>query len=349
MHPLIKRLVRKGKLAYLWITRILLAPNRFGVGLLTRLRFAIFGGFIGDQVALYGLTRRSKTQYLSEFDWYRSRWINEPFDTMLNNKLVCNEVLQHHIRVPRILFVKNKGRLVAHGAADPIAGVSEVLAALREQGSLFLKPLAAGKGKGVRRLDAEDGAFRIDGRAASEADTVALLRAEDGWFLSETMEQHADLARIHAHTTNTIRIITMRRADGAAHVFFAVLRIGTSSTIPVDNGSRGGLVARIDLETGVLSEARTLWSRDRFTAHPDSGAPIEGAVVPEWAEVRRQVLAAADAIPYVSFVAWDILVTPEGPCVIEANTSSGVNIIQLWGPQRNDELGAFYREQGVIR
>ena len=41
--------------------------------------------------------------------------------------------------------------------------------------------------------------------------------------------------------------------------------------------------------------------------------------------------------------------TPEGFCIVEANTSSGVNIIQLFGPQRNGELGDFYRAHGVIK
>ena len=49
------------------------------------------------------------------------------------------------------------------------------------------------------------------------------------------------------------------------------------------------------------------------------------------------------------FIAWDILMTEEGHCIIEANTSSGVNIIQLWGGQRNKELGEFYRYHGVIK
>ncbi len=50
------------------------------------------------------------------------------------------------------------------------------------------------------------------------------------------------------------------------------------------------------------------------------------------------------------FVAWDVVKMEDGTnCVIEANTSSGVNIIQLWGGQRNGELGNFYRKHGVIR
>mgnify|MGYP003319580637 CR=1 FL=1 len=65
------------------------------------------------------------------------------------------------------------------------------------------------------------------------------------------MEQHHYSSDIYDKTVNTIRFITLR--DPETHkfkVFFAVQRVGTKETIPVDNGSRGGLVSKIDLETG---------------------------------------------------------------------------------------------------
>ena len=61
------------------------------------------------------------------------------------------------------------------------------------------------------------------------------------------------------------------------------------------------------------------------------------------------MLKLANNLPYMHFIAWDILITEEGFCIIEANTSSGVNIIQLWGGQRNKELGDFYRYHKVIK
>ena len=105
----------------------------------------------------------------------------------------------------------------------------------------------------------------------------------------------------------------------------------------------------IDLETGVLSEARCLHNRNVYKVHPDSGAPIEGVQVPGWQKLKEDMLVLADKLPYMHFIAWDILITEEGHCIIEANTSSGVNIIQLWGGQRHKELGDFYRYHGVIK
>lgn len=59
------------------------------------------------------------------------------------------------------------------------------------------------------------------------------------------------------------------------------------------------------------------------------------------------MLDLAAKFPYMYFIAWDLVLTDRGICVIEANTSSGVNIIQLWGGQRHGELGDFYRYHGV--
>lgn len=350
MPPIIKRTVKRAKLVYLWITRILLAPNRFRVPLFKRLYYAINGGFVGDQIAIYQLNKRNASEYLSEFDWYRSRWINEPFDSMLNNKIISNEVLERRVRVPQTFYIKNKGRIFDTRRPERHTSLDEVINTLVEQGSWFLKPIGSGRGKGVHRLDAVAGDFLLDGKPSSRAALRVFLDTNDEWFVSETIEQHPDIARLHEATTNTIRMITLRDPKtGDLSVFFAVMRIGTSATVPVDNGSRGGLVANIDLETGELSEAKTLWSNDIFQQHPDTGEQISGFLVPHWASVKTQILEVSQQFPYLQIIAWDLLIGEQDVTVIEANTSSGVNIIQLWGPQRNRGLGDFYRAHGVIK
>ncbi len=350
MHPLIRGSVRKGKLAYLWLARIFAAPNNYDVPLATKLKMNVNRGFLADQHVIYDLDTNESADYLSEFDWYRSRWINEPFDQMLNNKVVATEVLRHVAAVPAVFMVKNKGRMYTYEQPNRFATAQDGIEIIRQQGSVFIKPINKGKGNDVHRVDMEGENFLLDGIPASESAVVSLLERDDGWFIGETIHQHEELAKIFPDATNTVRIITLRDQDsGELKVFFAVLRLGTKETVPVDNGSRGGLVANINLDDGVVTEARSLWSKDVHEVHPDTGTAIMGAVVPQWQEVKQEALRLAGLFPYLQFVAWDILVTDEGPVVIEANTSSGVNIIQLWGPQRHGELGDFYRAQGVIK
>lgn len=352
MTQVIKKWLRRTKLAYLWITRILLAPSHFSQNPFRRLSLAVFGGYTMDQYAIYDFAHHRKQDYLSEFDWYRSRNINDPFSQMLNNKIVCTEVLRQYSYVPKLFAMKHRGHMVSleRDKSDGYLSKEEIRALVREQKTLFMKPLDSGKGKGVRRLDFSKNNYLIDGGIASVEDFDLFLDREDGWFLSEGVRQHPFLDAIYDKTTNTIRLITFRDPEsGKYKVFFAVQRIGTSATIPVDNGSRGGLVSQINLETGELSEARSIQSLEVHERHPDSGALIKGAVIPNWDDIKEEMLELSRSIPFVNFVAWDILLTDRGVCVIEANASSGVNIIQLWGPQKNGELGDFYRFHKAIK
>ena len=72
-------------------------------------------------------------------------------------------------------------------------------------------------------------------------------------------------------------------------------------------------------------------------------------MIPGWSEIKLQILEVCKKLPYMDFIAWDLLMSDEGICVIEANSSSGVNIIQLWGGQRNGVLGDFFSYYEVIK
>lgn len=349
MFKFAKKCIKKLKLFILYWRRIVFAKNNFKCPFWKKIRANVCGGFLADQWMLYDFDHNDKNEYLSEFDWYRSRYINEPFDFLLNNKIAAAEILQQYIRVPASYMIKNHGFVTSFDSKHMEYG--DAITLLKEKGKLFIKPYGAGKGNGVNILIYEDGKIFVDKEEYAEDDFVKFLQGRDDWFICESMKQHQYSDDIYDKTVNTIRLITLR--DIHTHefkVFFAVQRIGTAATIPVDNGSRGGLVAKIDLETGILSEARCLHNRNVYKVHPDSGAPIEGAVIPNWDAIKVEILELANHMPYMHFIAWDILVLEDGSiCIIEANTSSGVNIIQLWGGQRNDELGDFYRYHKVIK
>ena len=80
MSKRVKKAVKRAKLAYLWVTRILLVPSRQGVSLPRKLALNVNGGYLADQHVLYDFDHQDRKEYLSEFDWYRSRYINAPFD-----------------------------------------------------------------------------------------------------------------------------------------------------------------------------------------------------------------------------------------------------------------------------
>lgn len=347
MTDFYKKILKRIKLIVLYWTRIVFVKNEFKTSFLTKIKANFFGGYLADQYVLYDLNYSRKKEYLSEFDWYKSRYINEPFDVAFNNKVICSEILKHFIKVAENYYIKNKGIILdfENGVKDYEA----VYRCLEKERNLIIKPFALGKGNGVNLLSFDKGKHFIDGVQCSKKDIIDLLKERDGYIICEFMKQHSYSNEIYDKTVNTIRFITLR--DIKTHefkVFFAVQRIGTKTTIPVDNGSKGGLVAKIDLETGELSEAKCIKNLESFKVHPDSGNPIKGVKIPDWKNIKEKMLQVCDKIPYMDFIAWDLLVTDEGICVIEANTSSGVNIIQLWGGQRKGELGEFFRYYNII-
>ena len=343
-----RKAFKKIKLFVLYWTRIVFVRNNFQVSFWNKLRMNLCGGFLADQYVLYDFKHNDRKEYLSEFDWYRSRYINEPFDFAFNNKVVCAEILQQYIRVAENYFIKNKGIVLdfEKGPRDCQA----IYACLMQEGKLIIKPFALGKGNGVHLLEAGNLQLRIDGVLCNQEQLLAQLESWQDYIVCEYINQHSYAASLYRKTVNTIRMITMRDIEThRVKVFFAVQRIGTAKTIPVDNGSKGGLVAKIDLATGRLSEARCLHDRELYYHHPDSGEQIEGCEIPNWGEIKKEILEVADRVPFMDFIAWDLVVTEDGICVIEANTSSGVNIIQLWGGQRNGGLGEFFRYYNVVQ
>jgi len=348
VEPWITKLLQTARLVVLYFARIVFVRNHHKVSLRQKLSANIGGGFLADQYALYDLGHNNRWDYLSEFDWYRSRYINSPHSFMLNNKVVCSELLRPYVGVPAILMLKSRGRYISYD--DSIRDASSVAAALAPGTALYCKPLSAGKGKDVLRLELGDDGLLVNGEARSRDWLRRLLTSRDNWFVSQSVTQGQYGASLYDKTTNTIRFIVLQDEEtGHFKPFFAVQRIGVKASIPVDNGSRGGLVAKIDMATGELSHAQTLHSLDRHVSHPDTGAPIQGVRVPGWDAVKDDIVALSDHFWWLQIIAWDLVLTDAGIVVIEANTSTGVNIIQLWGGQRNQELGDFYRRHGLLR
>ena len=343
-----KKILKKIKLFVLFWTRIFFVRNNFKVPIFIKLKCNFCGGYLADQYVLYDLKHNDKKNFLSEFDWYKSRYINEPFDFAFNNKVICSEILEKYIRVPKNYFIKNKG--IIYDFKSGVKNEADILCFLEYQKKLFLKPFALGKGNGVHMLSFSQRTFFLDNQVISRVSLIEFLHQREDYIICEYMQQHSYAEHLYSQTVNTIRFITMRNTKSHEfEVFYAVQRIGRKTTIPVDNGSKGGLVSRIDLDTGTLSAAKSLHDLNEYQYHPDSGNCIEGVRIPGWSQIKLQILEVCKNIPYMDFIAWDLLVTDQGICVIEANSSSGVNIIQLWGGQKNGLLGDFFSYYEVIK
>jgi hypothetical protein len=226
---------------------------------------------------------------------------------------------------------------IADGHFSAMAGEPDLGALLRRHGELVVKPVDGQSGEGIVFLR------RPDRMPAS------------GYFVVERkIEAHVYARQIYPACLNTIRIVTLRRRlDEAPFVAGAAHRFGTACSGMVDNFTKGGVAAAVDLSTGRLSAGKSAPGRlpaDVHASHPDTRAPIEGVVVPHWDKAMDMALRLAAAVPGLYYVGWDVCIGPHGPLVVEANSGvANPNILQTEKPLLLDRrIREFFRERGVI-
>lgn len=325
------------------------APRRKLPGLWRR-------GFLGESWVLYDLARNDRRDYLSDYARFtRTRLINGGYAAVLDNKLIFDRFLGRNCAaLPRTHGILRQGRLL-----DPLGEVPELPAAdlifeeLCGGGAIVLKPLTGGGGHGLALLRRGESGYSLNDTAIGKAELRRYIEERGNTLVCDLVAQHPALAELYPATTNTLRLVTLQDERCEAFIAAAVLRIGTRASWPTDNWTRGGLSAAIDLESGRVGQAvaypagsdRLHWQ----SRHPDSDAEIAGMAIPHWQEIREGVLAVFRALPVLKYVGWDVIVTPEGFCILEGNNYSDVNLLQVHRPLLSDtRVHAFFQRQGVI-
>jgi hypothetical protein len=201
---------------------------------------------------------------------------------------------------------------------------------------LFVKPTTGRGGRGAERWDrVQPSTFRGPaGVLLSREDLLARLVERSRvcrLLIQPRLTPHRDLLPLTAGALPTLRVLTCLDARGTPDVIAAMMRTSFGSNRTVDNLHAGGIGALIELGSGTLSRASNLGADAGlgwFSAHPDTGAPIEGQVVPCWEQVKASALAAHRQFDDRVVIGWDIAVLDDGPVFIEGNGNPDLDILQ---------------------
>ena len=180
---------------------------------------------------------------------------------------------------------------------------------LQERGPIICKPANGSSGQGIQKVLPEE-------FAQPEALRARLLTQGIG-IVEECVVQHEALAALCPTSVNTLRIATLL-GDKKQGVVYAYLRIGNGRVM--DNVDCGGMAAPVDLQTGTLCGVGADKQGNAYEKHPMTGQRIPDTVLPFWGEAVRMCLEAAQVVPQVRFVAWDVAITEQGPVFIEGNS-----------------------------
>lgn len=317
-------------------------------------------GFLSRSVTLYQLDQNDPSLYINDVQRYTrtKRMVHSSLQEILDNKfaffLLINQLGLNSDVVPMLgLYVRGSVHVFPND--DQVSLQRFLQTRLNVDEKVFVKPLRGAEGRRVRSIGRTSTGYRMNGQDVTVAEIRTWIEHEKRPMLFERgIEQHEALSELNPSAINTLRILTMPDVTNGKRPFIAaaVQRIGTELSGHVDNWTQGGLSAKVDIDTGKLSQAGQLpdgrtpkW----FSRHPDTGALIEGARIPFWDETRTLVLEAANRLSFMEYVGWDIIISPTGPVILEGNVNSGMNVIQVHGPLLADpRVRAYYAKRGVI-
>jgi len=305
-------------------------------------------GFLAEKHVLYQFDKNNYKDYLSDYLTSMARWINEPFNEMLTNKLIFSDCVGKYIKVPETYGIFVSGQFSSNS--------DKTLETLLSEFNIFVvKTVSGGGGKGVYIIKKENGdRFLINKTTTyNTRELLEFFTTLNNYIFTEFIEPSDFSKSLNATSVNTMRIVTLiDPITNKAFIARAVQRIGVAASAPQDNFTKGGLSAAIDLETGQLSDCTRhpkTKEHKRYSHHPDTNIKIEGITIPDWESIATQIVNAANSLPMLKVIGWDFVISNNGLVAIEGNHHPDPDVLQGHEPLLTDErINTFYKFHKII-
>lgn len=191
---------------------------------------------------------------------------------------------------------------------------------------LFIKNLFGKAGQGVKKLIFSNGTYHdLQGREFTSEEIIKYLATESsknkGVMIQELVENHDSWKPYTPGGLSTCRLVTGKSPrDNTCIPLFCAFRMPVGNA-DGDNYSTGGLFSAVDIRTGKLGVgvgAQPYMGRFEYNIHPDTKFYFKGTQLPHWDELLEFTLQLHKKFKTI-FVGWDVSMTTNGCCLIEAN------------------------------
>ena len=96
----------------------------------------------------------------------------------------------------------------------------------------------------------------------------------------------------------------------------------------MDNHNAGGICMLVDKTEGKVASLASGRKYLNLVRHPDTSVFLPGFQIPYWEKCLKLIDEVARKTKNVRYVGWDIAITPDDVCLIEANPGGDFNIYQ---------------------
>lgn len=180
---------------------------------------------------------------------------------------------------------------------------------IKKNNRFIIKSVDASLGKGTEIMSVN-----------SHTDAVSMLeplvKKGGKYIVEELISQSKDLSDVHPSSVNTVRITTFR-FDSSTDIIHPFIKFGTGGNF-VDNGGKGGIICKINTDTGVIVAAVDESPRN-YTHHPDTNVKLIGFKIPHWHSAIELARKLAEVVPGARYVGWDLALTDNGWVMVEGN------------------------------
>lgn len=180
------------------------------------------------------------------------------------------------------------------------------------------KPVKGSLGKGIFMVEKGDEVYMKK---------LYAFCCEYDFFIEELLKGNKEMEEFHPKSLNTIRVLTISK-DDRCELVAAAFRMGVGDGI-IDNGSSGGVMAPIDINTGIVMKDGRDNKGNTYSVHPDSGKTIKGFAIPQWPNIVSACKNMSKGIDKLAFAGWDICVCDNGRIeLVELNSYPSMTMMQ---------------------
>ena len=201
----------------------------------------------------------------------------------------------------------------------------------------FGKPVNGSLSLGTVAIDAyepdTDKLVLKSGRKVDVWPLVEEIRAHyrgEGYMFQERLLPHPEMAALTGDRIGTIRVYTIW-TDNGPEVHRVCWKVPAGANMADNFWRKGNMLAALDEATGEVKRVirGTGPSQQEIETHPDTGARLVGAKIPQWKDILDLSIWGARVLNEIPLIGWDIAMTDRGAVLVEANNTPDFRLVQM--------------------
>jgi hypothetical protein len=150
------------------------------------------------------------------------------------------------------------------------------------------------------------------------------------WIIQEVIRSHEKIRLVNSTSLNTTRIVTI--LNGEKPVFLTGFQAFATGQTKIDSWGKGAVYVGFDPFSGKLKDKGyfhpSFSNKSVIYSHPDSGIVFRDYQLPFISDAIILCIKAHGLLFTNFVIGWDVVITDNGPLILEGNEKPGMNAVQ---------------------